>query len=393
MPAALDPLSVLRVRARRAHLDRSGGDVPGVAAALVGLHGTDPATLHLSVHARQPDRPLSALIADVRAAIEEERSLLRLMGMRRTLHLVDRALAPAVLRLAGERLHRDRLKQASALLNAAGAPDLDALRGPVLAALGQGDLDTDALAAAVPALGLRVGLMMDKAYGSEVAVARYVLEALGTAGELVRARTIGGWRANRTSWAALATWTPELAPRPPKGEAYAQIAAAWLSAFGPGTVEDLAWWSGLPKGEVKAAIAALGRAVVQVEVKGWPGPRYALAAVDWSDPGPQGIALLPALDPSGMCWTDRGPFLDPAMLGPLFDRSGNLGPTVWADGRIIGGWAVRKDGTVAFQILDEAARGRAGAVAEEAARLSAALDGEVVSPRFPTPLSKALAAG
>jgi hypothetical protein len=33
------------------------------------------------------------------------------------------------------------------------------------------------------------------------------------------------------------------------------------------------------------------------------------------------------------------------------DPAGNGGPTVWFDGRIIGGWALRKTGEVAFRLL------------------------------------------
>ena len=37
-------------------------------------------------------------------------------------------------------------------------------------------------------------------------------------------------------------------------------------------------------------------------------------------------------------------FLAPALRPALFDRSGNVGPTVWWNGRVIGGWAERADG-------------------------------------------------
>ena len=58
------------------------------------------------------------------------------------------------------------------------------------------------------------------------------------------------------------------------------------------------------------------------------------------------VALLPALDPTPMGWSGRAWFLgDHGAL--LFDRSGNVGPTVWADGRIVGGWAQRDDGEIA----------------------------------------------
>jgi hypothetical protein len=183
-------------------------------------------------------------------------------------------------------------------------------------------------------------------------------------------------------------WMPGLAATPPKGEAYATLARAWLAAFGPGTLDDLAWWMGVPKGDVRAALTMLGNEVRTVEVAGW-GERLALASETLEDDGPPiGPAFLPALDPSAMCGTERR-FLDPDHAAPLFDRSGNIGPTVWVDGRVVGGWACRRDGSVAFALFDRSVD--EDAVRAEAARLQDALAGEVVQPRFPTPLSKELA--
>lgn len=393
MSPPLDPTCVLRRRARLGHLDRSGGDSAAVARALVALHATDPATMHMTVHARQPLRPIRALAADLRSVLEESRALVRLLGMRRTLHVVPTALAPAVMALAKARLDPERRKNAAKWLAEAGAPDLDALRPLVLSALDGGDLDTSALQERVPDLARRVGLAEGKPYAGDAPVGRFVVESLGTEGAIVRARGVGGWRTGRSTWARREAWLPDIGPVPEKLEAYARLTRAWLGAFGPGTLDDLAWWAGIPKGEAKAALALLGAEVVAVEVAGWPGQRFALADESWEEGAPVGPALLPALDPAGMCWTDRTPFLDPAFTKAMFDTTGNIGPTVWVDGRIVGGWACRKDGSVAVRVLDPAARGHEEAIREEAARVEAALGGEVIAPRFPTPLSREMALG
>ena len=54
-------------------------------------------------------------------------------------------------------------------------------------------------------------------------------------------------------------------------------------------------------------------------------------------------ALLPALDPTAMGWRERAWYVG-EHTAALFDRSGNIGPTAWCDGRIVGGWAQRQDG-------------------------------------------------
>ena len=92
-----------------------------------------------------------------------------------------------------------------------------------------------------------------------------------------------------------------------------------------------------------------------------------------------------------MGWQGRGWYLGPH--GPrLFDRSGNAGPTVWVDGRIVGGWAQRPDGEVVHQLLEDVGREAAGAVDRAAADLTSWFGGTWVKPRFGTPLQRELAA-
>jgi hypothetical protein len=75
---------------RRHFLSEPAGTVEKVAGDLVGLHSSDPVTVYLSARARVAG--LSP--QDVEKAIYEERSLLRMLGMRRTLFVVPVHLAP-----------------------------------------------------------------------------------------------------------------------------------------------------------------------------------------------------------------------------------------------------------------------------------------------------------
>jgi hypothetical protein len=77
----------------------------------------------------------------------------------------------------------------------------------------------------------------------------------------------------------------------------------------------------------------------------------------------------------------------------LFDRSGNIGPTVWSDGRIVGGWAQRKDGEIALALLEDPGAGAAAAIAAEAQRLREWIGDVRVTPRFRTPLERELCEG
>jgi hypothetical protein len=103
------------------------------------------------------------------------------------------------------------------------------------------------------------------------------------------------------------------------------------------------------------------------------------------------VALLPALDATPMGYMQRDWFLG-AHSAALFDRSGNIGPSVWCDGRIVGGWAQRKDGIIAFKLFEDIGRGAQHQVEEEADRLGQWLSSVRVTPRFRTPLERELSA-
>jgi len=92
-----------------------------------------------------------------------------------------------------------------------------------------------------------------------------------------------------------------------------------------------------------------------------------------------------------MGWTERGWFLGDH-AGALFDRSGNAGPTVWWDGRIVGGWAQRKDGEIAFRLLEDVGADALRAVEAQAETLATWLGKVRVTPRFRTPLERELVA-
>jgi hypothetical protein len=55
------------------------------------------------------------------------------------------------------------------------------------------------------------------------------------------------------------------------------------------------------------------------------------------------VALLPVLDATTMGWKERDWYLGPHRAA-LFDSAGNAGPTIWVQGRIVGGWAQRPSG-------------------------------------------------
>ena len=82
----------------------------------------------------------------------------------------------------------------------------------------------------------------------------------------------------------------------------------------------------------------------------------------------------------------------PALPRLLFDGNGNAGPTVWWDGRVVGGWSQRKDGEIVFRILEDVGKDGDQAVEAEAERLASWLGDVRLAPGFLPPFQRALSA-
>jgi hypothetical protein len=76
----------------------------------------------------------------------------------------------------------------------------------------------------------------------------------------------------------------------------------------------------------------------------------------------------------------------------VFDSNGNGGPTVWVDGRIVGGWAQRKDGTIAYKLLTDVGAEADAAMAAAAHDLEQLVGDTRFSVRFPGPIQRELLA-
>ncbi|GAA4616258.1 winged helix DNA-binding domain-containing protein [Actinoallomurus liliacearum] len=348
-----------------------------VARALVALHGTDPASVHLAAAARMkvPD------VGAVERALYDDRLLLRMLAMRRTVFTVPTESAPVVQAACSDDVARRERRKNLGFIEQAGLGGDAWLReveeATVAALRARGEAFAADLSADVPRLKERILLSEGKAYEARPAIANRVLLVLAAEGRIVRGRPRGSWTSSQFSWSPIEAWLPEGLPRVPVEEARAELIRRWLGAYGPGTAADLKWWTGLTLTQVRKALE--GIAVERVELDGEDGYVLADDVEPVPDPGPW-VALLPALDPTVMGWAGRGWYL--GAHGPLlFDRNGNAGPTVWCDGRVVGGWAQRPDGEVAYRLLEDVGAEAASAVAAEAARLTSWLGAVRLAPR------------
>jgi hypothetical protein len=316
-------------------------DLPQIADDLVALHSSDPVTVFLSAMARMAHPSIAA----VEQALYVDRSLIRHHGMRRTLWVAT----PPVVQLMHAAATRDLLtnerRRTSQLLAASGVQDperwLADAEKQVLADLRKhGPSNAREIGQRIEALRQRLQLAPGKSYAAVQSAHTRVLYILGFAGKMLRGQP-SNWINGAYRYVDAESWLPgglgDLDPR----LAAAELAAHWLQRFGPATTIDLQWWMGWTLKRTRQALADCGAVEVDLDdVTGW------LAADDPPlAPVEPWVAVLPGLDPTIMGWKQREWYLPSTSL-EVFDGVGNGGPSLWVDGRVVGGWAQTKDGSI-----------------------------------------------
>jgi len=316
---------------RRQHLDGTAPSALAVLEAVAGVYSSMP-TGALSIRARS-----RGVTPDAIRALEGDRQAVRVRAMRTSAFLVARSQWARI--AAATSVPDTRFAW---LLRAADVADgeLPGVRAAVLAA------------AAVP--GSPAELRERLAAGDDDLPAwangdrlRAILAVLTAYGDLV---TVGGvsLSSNALRYVDRLVWLDRGAarssasadPAPPDHEARAWLAGAYLRAFGPARVADLAWWAGWTRGRAADALAAhattdLGDGLLLHADD--------LPAFETTTPLAPVLTLVPKWD----AWTmgypldGRARFLDRDVHDRVFDGDGNGLAMVLRGGRALGAWAHR----------------------------------------------------
>jgi ribosomal protein S19E (S16A) len=352
------------------------------------LHATDPATPYLSLWARLPGFSVS----DLDTGLYDHRTVVKHLAMRRTLWLVGVDDLPHIQSGASDRVAANELRKLitdaqKAELQPDGETWVKVARAAVLRHLEEhGPTSARELRAALPELAGSYDPAPGKRYGGETPLAPRILTVLGVHGEIMRGPNEGSWTVSRPRWATTADWLGATYVPSPADDARAELVRRWLAAFGPATVTDIKWWFGHTLTWARQALRDID--ADEVEMEGSDAAGYVLP--DDVEPEPEvepWCALLPGLDVTTMGWFDRHWYLD-GLRDQVFDRNGNAGPTVWADGRVVGAWTHDSDGRVQVRLAADIGKAARKALQRKADELTEWLSEVRVKPRFPAPLSK-----
>jgi hypothetical protein len=295
-------------------------DLARTVEEIGGLHATGATTPYLSLWVRRGGFAKEEL----QEALHNERSLGKVLCMRNTLFILPKDLLPTA--------YQATKKQREALLSrwlrhrGLTRQEYELVTASIREALG----NTAKTAAEIrrelddPSLAALVDFMPND-------------------WQLIRGRPRGTWRSNLYEYSAFEAWFSDVDLESLTAEeAQVKLVQHYLSHLGPATEEDIVWWTGLGKQEIRQALALMRGQLVEIEIEGLRDSHLALTKdlneLETSLQSERPAFLLPSLDPYVMGYKDRRRFLDQVRYEQVFDRAGNALPTVWFDGEVIGVW-------------------------------------------------------
>jgi winged helix DNA-binding protein len=355
---------------RRQRLDRTCRGVEDCLQSVIGVSSHNPSG-PLSLLARVP-RLLKG--AAVEGVIDTKRAA-RIPAMRQKIFMVPMETAPAILAATrNEGPYRSALRRAGI-----GDDAYKNLRRDVL------------LAAGFP----KTVDEIHDALRSPPEDLIPVLNAMCSEGVLLRIKS-PNIRSNDFTFAATKVWVGKEMKNISQTQALAWLAGEYLTAFGPVSYEDFAWWAAVKTEDAADALDAQDPAHL---ADGLMIHRRDERALDGTRPHLGRVSLLPKLDcyTMGYAPTGRARFVHPSLLPVSYDGVGNSLPLVLIEGEVHGTWSFRGAGdriTIGIQLYDSPGPRLQAALEDEANLVGGFLEASTVTieqERLARPARRALA--
>jgi hypothetical protein len=319
----ITPRQVAAFRLARHHLLSPRSDDPvAVCRDVCGVQAQLMPAAKMNIAART--RGLSP--ARIEAALWQERTLVKSLCMRQTVHL----LPAAEFHVYAAAVRRSRVAAVERIMARfrISAADREALLRAILEALDAGPVANRELAALVrPRVSSRVRAWMDRVWNAN---------RLALVEGLI---CYGPDRGQQVTFVRVDRWLP---PRRAiaEEEAKLRLLANFLRAYGPASLGDFSKWSGIPVAESRVVWEALTGEMTEVRVSGRPAwlLRKDLEALRNARFDRPSVNLLAAFDSYLLAHADKSHLLEPEHYKRVYRSLGWISPVVLLDGRVTGIW-------------------------------------------------------
>jgi len=166
-------------------------------------------------------------------------------------------------------------------------------------------------------------------------------------GLLCHATSAGPWyHSAEHSFARVDEWLNGSQTELTDEEARAEIARSYLRTYGPASIADFAYWTGMRVGAAKPIFKGLD-GLITLKVEGQRRELHLLEEdlpdLEGSEEKPAPVRLLPQFDALVMGHKDKERLIDPDTRKSIFLPWANVSATILVDGRIQGVWKMTKE--------------------------------------------------
>ena len=322
-------------RLRQSGLVKPFGDMETAVSTLAGIQAQILPAAAISLW----NRTEGLTYARFEELLFEERSLVKLWGQRGTLHLYASKEWPLFYGMMSEQMtwgEKQVVKSGTSLesYRATLAELAEVLRQQPT--LGRSDLRASDLNLSEDHFSSWGGIFRDLVYRG------YACHAYRVGSE--------GKFAHRENWLPNLKWTP-----PPFDAANIEITWRHLHAYGPATVQDIAYWRGTAQRNVKKWLKTLGEAVVEVEVEGQPMLALILDVEKMQATPPPAeawpIHMLYRFEPILLGHKDKSWIIDMDFYKRVWRPAGHIEGIVLDHGRVVANWRYeRKESGLAVTV-------------------------------------------
>jgi hypothetical protein len=160
----------------------------------------------------------------------------------------------------------------------------------------------------------------------------------------------------------------------PKDEAIAELMRRYFFAFGPATLTDFRYWTGLFAADINRAFKIVDPELERVEVDGMSGERFLYGGL--AEGKIPKVALLAKFDPLTLGHFDKSLFLPPKDWDRVFRKAGQVEAGVLFDGKFAGTWRLSRRGKLADVVVEpfrKISKARIPAIEREARKAAKSL--------------------
>lgn len=255
-----------------------------------GLHAQVASTPYLSLW----NRINSFQKEELNRELYERRTLVKIWGMRGTLHIIPTDYVVECYQATKRAGGRHSLK-------------LEPIHEQILKVLGeQGPLTAHELIAHIPELKNNI----QSKYPGVETLGQLCLREMSQSTVLMPSKPSGDWKSNLHTYVNFKTWLPSVnLDALNEHEAKKKVVFHYLAGFGPALVEDIAWWIGISKGDVKEILEEMNDEVESIIIRSLESTFFILKSdlehLEEFSIGKDSVHLLPKFDPYIMGYKNR----------------------------------------------------------------------------------------